>query len=54
MVEDQSPPNQRHTIDRMRYEYDDETKQHASHYSILASKLATFECNLQKKFVSRS
>lgn len=32
MVNNHSPPNQRHTIDRMRYEYDDERKLNASHY----------------------
>lgn len=29
-VNDHSPPNQRHTIDHMRYEYDDERKLYAS------------------------
>lgn len=36
MVNNHSPPNQRHTIDRMRYEYDNERKLNASHYFIHA------------------
>lgn len=36
MVDNHSPPNQRHTIDRMRYEYDDERKLNASHYFVHA------------------
>lgn len=42
MVNNYSPPNQRHTIDRMRYEYDDERKLYASHYLINAHQAPTY------------